>query len=91
MNKFDLCADTVTLDYAQLVKLSQIAIRYTRDELQRQLARWNIDLPVSPVFVESMKNAADSLAEASVANYYLMNGLDRKEVIIKKERDSEQK
>jgi hypothetical protein len=77
-DKFDLCADTVTLDYEELLKTAKIAVRFSRDDLHRRLATWNvIGKYPTPVDAQYMREAAEALATATTSLYVLQEGLDR--------------
>jgi len=82
-NQFDLCLDTLTLDYGQLVRVATIALAYTRDSLERQLRAWhNIDKKPCAVDAEWLLRDAEALVAATTALHYLTRGQDREEVKI---------
>lgn len=87
MNKdrFDLDADKVVLDYEELVKTAQIAVRFSRNQLVHTLARWtDFDKAPSQLDAEWMQEEATALAIATRALHYLVKGSDREEVVIKR-------
>jgi len=87
-SKFDLCADTVTLDYEALVHVSRIAMRYTLIALGENLHRWYDPEPRLTVLdAQRMLDNAKSLSDATIAYHYLVKGRTRSEVIV--ERDEQ--
>jgi len=84
MNKFDLDADTVTLDYEELLQTARVGVRYARVALERELKRWyKPDIPTN-IDAEWMLDAAKALATATITLHYLVSGKDRKDIIIRR-------
>lgn len=76
-NKYDLCHDTVTLDYTELLRTAYIAVHFAKEELLRSLDRfydYSTKEPLSPVYVDYMKSTADQLAQASITLHHLYHG-----------------
>jgi len=84
-SKFDLCADSVTLDYEELVKTSIFAVKYSLDALEDRLRKWH-GFPFKCTSLDAgwMLEAADALATATRAHNYLVEGRTRGKVIIER-------
>ena len=82
--KFDLSIGTVTLDYQELVKTAQVAVRYSRDALEHRLQGWYQYPGKAPsrLDAEWMLEDAKALAIATTALYVLREGLTREVVKI---------
>ena len=81
--KFDLSMGIVTLDYQELVKVAQVAVRYSRDALERRLADWHFPKKqASALEAEWMLEDAKALAIATTALYVLTEGVTREVVKI---------
>jgi len=84
-SKFDLCADSVRLDYEELVKTSTLAIKYSLDSLECRLRKWyNHPFNCTGLDAERMVETADALAIATRAHHYLIEGRLREKVIIER-------
>jgi hypothetical protein len=86
-NQYDLCADTVTLDYTELEKVALIAMRYSLNALEQRLRVWRqipMIKPPTNLDAEWMLQDAEALATATTTYHYLTKGLDREEVIVKR-------
>lgn len=92
-SKTDLSAEYLKLDYDDLVRVSEIALSFTQEQLHRELDRWYFggeQKTVSPVYSDSMLRTARALRDATVLHYYLINGADREVVtVIKEEQDAQ--
>lgn len=87
-SKFDLCADSVTLDYEALIHVSRIAMRYTLTALGENLHRWYDPEPRLTVLdAQRVLDNARSLSDATIAYHYLVEGRTRSRVIV--ERDEQ--
>jgi len=83
--KFDLCADSVTLDYEALIHVSRIAMRYTLIALGERLHRWYDPEPRLTVLdAIRMLDDAESLSDATIAYHYLAEGRTRSKVIVER-------
>jgi len=84
-SKFDLCADSVTLDYEELVRVSIFAVKYSLDNLEDRLRKWH-SFPFNCTGLDAgwMLEAADALAVATRAHHYLVEGRARSEVIVER-------
>ncbi len=85
-SKTDLSGESLTLDYSDLRRVAGIAEAYTRDRLERYLNEQfhEIGGAVSPVYSDSMLQAASDLNLASRLYYYLVNGADREVITVVK-------
>lgn len=84
-HKFDLCADSVTLDYEALIHVTRIAMRYTLIALDGNLHRWYDPEPrITVLDAQRMLDSAKSLSDATVAHYYLAEGRARSKVIVER-------
>ena len=85
-NKYDLCSDTVTLDYSELIKTARVAVRYSLDALHERMRRW-YDLKKRPnnLDAEWLLDEATALTTATTTLHYLTEGLSREEVIVVRE------
>ena len=82
-NKYDLCSDTVTLDYSELIMTARVAVRYSLEALNQRLRKWyDIHPKLSNLDAERMLSDAQSLATATTTLHYLTEGLNREEVIV---------
>ena len=84
-NKYDLCSDTVTLDYSELIKTAQVAVHYSLEELNQRLRKWydiNPNHRLSNLDAEWMLQNAQSLAIATTTLHYLTEGLKREEMVL---------
>ena len=81
--KYDLCSDTVTLDYQELVKTARVAVRYSLDALHQRVRRW-YDIKNRPTNLDAewLLDDATALAIATTTLRYLEEGMSREEVII---------
>jgi len=80
MNNFDLCADTVTLDYEELLKTARVGVRYAKEALERNLRAWyNLEKLPTNLDAEWMLDSAKALATATTTLHYLVEGIKRKE------------
>lgn len=83
--KFDLCADSVTLDYEALIHVSRIAMRYTLCALSDRLHNWYDPEPRLTVLdAQRMLDDAKSLSDATIAYHYLAEGCSRQEVFVER-------
>jgi len=77
-NNFDLCADTVTLDYEELLKAAQVGVRYAKEALERNIRAWyRLDKLPTNLDAEWMLDSAKALATATTALHYLVEGKKR--------------
>lgn len=84
-SKFDLCADSVTLDYEALIHVSRIAMRYSLISLSDKLHRWYDPEPRLTVLdAQRLLDDAKSLSDATIAYHYLVEGRTRSEVIVER-------
>ena len=82
-NKYDLCCDTVTLDYQELIMTARIAVRYSLEALNQRLRKWyDIKPKLTNLDAEWMLQNAQALATATTTLHYLTEGLNREEVIV---------
>jgi hypothetical protein len=82
-SKFDLCSDSVTLDYEALLHVSRIAMRYSLCALGDRVHRWYDPEPkLTTLDADRLIDDATSLAEATRAYHYLREGLTRDVVIM---------
>lgn len=89
-SKFDLCADSVTLDYRALLHVSRIAMRYSLIHLSDRLYKWyDLEPKLSIVDTQGMLDDAESLASATAAYHYLEEGRSRRKVIIENKEEGE--
>ena len=96
--KYDLSANSVTLDYAELLRTAHIATMLAKEELHRSLDRWydyTAKEPVSPTYAEHMRQTAEQLAQASITLYNLYHGQFREDLsvenhIVKEEQSNVQ-
>jgi len=85
-NNFDLCADTVTLDYEELLKTAQVGVKYAKWALERELNAWyEPNRYPTNLNAEWMLDSAKALATATTALHYLLEGRKRKVVKIARE------
>ena len=87
-NKYDLCSDTVTLDYSELIKTAEVAVHYSLEELSQRLRKWyniNSDTELTNLDADWMLQNAQSLATATTTLHYLTEGLEREEVVVVRE------
>jgi len=87
--KYDLCFDSVTLDYEELVATARVAVKYSLETLNQRLKRWYQLPPHIPTNLDAewLLDDAQALATATTSLHYLMEGRSRKEIIV--ERDGE--
>lgn len=89
-SKYDLCSDTVTLDYQELIKTAEVAVHYSLEALNERLRKWyNINPSLTNLDAGWMLQNAQALATATTTLHYLSEGLNREEVIVV--RDEEEK
>lgn len=80
-HKFDLCANEVTLDYDALIHVSRTAMRYSLMALSERLHGWYDPEPrLTNLDAQRLVDDAESLANATVAYHYLVEGLTRDEI-----------
>lgn len=81
VTKYDLCSDTVALDYSELERTAKIAVRYSLEALSQRLGKWHDIKPrLTSVDAEWMLQNAQALATATTTLYYLEEGLTREVV-----------
>jgi len=86
--KYDLCADSVTLDYEELVATARVAVRYSYQALQERLRKWSqVPLKSFPTDLDAswLLDDAQALATATTSLHYLIEGRSREEVIVKRD------
>lgn len=83
--KFDLCADSVTLDYEALIYVSRIAMRYTLIALGERLHGWyDLEPKLTVLDAQRMLDDAKSLSDATMAYHYLVEGRERRDVLVER-------
>lgn len=83
--KYDLCSDTVTLDYQELIKTAKVAVRYSLEALNQRMKKWYAINPnggLTDFDAERMLQDAQALATATTTLHYLTEGLKREEVVV---------
>ena len=78
----DLSAGEAKLDLALLTRTAQIAVRYAKDQLHRDLGKWYEPTLVSPVYAKSMAETAQALAVATETLYVLVESASRHITIV---------
>ena len=82
-NKYDLCYDTVTLDYSELIMTARVAVRYSLEALNQRLRKWyDINPKLTNLDADWMLQNAQALATATTTLHYLTEGSNREEVIV---------
>lgn len=83
--KSDLCADTVTIDYQELIRTAMFAFVELRESLNRELHKMYVIKAGTNDLMFAAKNSseiADKLAVVAEMYHVLAEGQGRKEVII---------
>ncbi|GAI19619.1 unnamed protein product [marine sediment metagenome] len=89
-DKYDLCSDTVTLDYLELIKTAKVAVRYSLEALNQRMKKWyDIKPKLTNLDAEWLLNDAQALATATTALHYLTEGLSREEIIVVRATEKE--
>ena len=88
-SKFDLCADTATLDYEELMNASIVAVKYSLAELHHRLKKW-YEHPFKCTSLDAswMEEAAEDLVIATRTYHYLVEGRSREKIIIDRRLDA---
>jgi len=82
-NKYDLCSDTVTLDYQELIKTALVAVRCSLNTLEGRLRKWHdIHPKLNNLDSERLLGDAQALATATTTLHYLTEGLNREKVVL---------
>ena len=82
-HKHDLCSDTLSLDYEELIKAVQVGCRYAGDQLYRDYRRVQDTIaPCPTVYTDALKDSAIAFATAVETYSYLIEGRSREVVKI---------
>jgi len=84
--EFDLCADSVTLDYNALQRLALVSTRHCLEDLHACTRVWySIGKYPTNSDAKHMLEAARDLYVSTVALHYLTEGMDRDEIMVVRE------
>ena len=79
--KYDLCSDTVTLDYDELLTVAQSAVYYGVNAVSKRITNIQVGRATS-LDAKWLVRDAHNLARAITAVHYLTKGKDRPTIIV---------